>query len=635
MRPALAAVLAVLASLAATAPASAALRTRACADFPGVRCATVRVPLDRTGAVHGRLGLRVARVGGGARGTLMYLSGGPGGAGVSEMLSVLSSVPSLRRAYRVIGFDQRGTGRSGLLRCPQLERDVRLRSRSAAARCARELGPRRRSYTTADSVADMEAIRRAAGARRLTLFGISYGTELALAYARAHPGRVARLALDSVVDPDDPDPFALAGFRAMAPSLRALCPAGCRGVSADPAADLARLVARLRARPARTRVIDPHGRARVRRIGPSALDDLMFDADYEPQLRAALPAAVRAALAGDFAPVGRLVRLGGLLAGLGSPREFSTARFAAICEEAPLPWAPGTPVGARLAEARRRAAALGPAAFLPFDARIATDDDIGLCLRWPDVPRAPAPAPPAPYPAVPALLLQGGEDLRTPPEVSARVAARIPGARRLVVPGLGHAVTGADPSGCGTRALLRFLAGRSVATRCRRVPTYVPAVPTAPARFRALPRVRGLSARVGRTASAVRATFEDFELALSLAFVEARGGGLRGGRWGVQGQRLVLDAYSAVPGVTVSAQIGARQPIVLRVGGSRAARGIVRLGDGRLRGRLGGRRVDVRLRGAGAAPTALAAVAAAARASAARAAVPVPVAPAPRAPRPR
>src|SRR5215217_8435494 len=76
-----------------------------------------------------------------------------------------------------------GTGASGLLRCPALERDPRLRSTVAAEKCARRLGPRRAFYTTPDSVADMEAIRNAVGARKLTLFGISYGTELALAYA--------------------------------------------------------------------------------------------------------------------------------------------------------------------------------------------------------------------------------------------------------------------------------------------------------------------------------------------------------------------------------------------------------------------------------------------------------------------
>ena len=51
--------------------------------------------------------------------------------------------------------------------------------------------------------------------QKLTLFGISYGTKLALAYARAHPDHVERLALDSVLDPDDADVFGLEPYRAM------------------------------------------------------------------------------------------------------------------------------------------------------------------------------------------------------------------------------------------------------------------------------------------------------------------------------------------------------------------------------------------------------------------------------------
>ena len=85
----------------------------------------------------------------------------------------------------------------------------------------------------------MEAIRQQLGVEKLTLFGISYGTELAIAYARAYPAHVERLILDSVVDADDRDPFAPSNFRAMGPSLRSLCPANCRGISADPGADLA------------------------------------------------------------------------------------------------------------------------------------------------------------------------------------------------------------------------------------------------------------------------------------------------------------------------------------------------------------------------------------------------------------
>ena len=117
----------------------------------------------------------------------MYLSGGPGGAGLSEMLSVVGALPELAEPLPLIGYDQRGTGRSGLLRCPALEKDPHLRTTSAAEDCATGIGVARKHYTTADSVEDMEAIRAQLGVDKLTLFGISYGTELAIAYARTYP----------------------------------------------------------------------------------------------------------------------------------------------------------------------------------------------------------------------------------------------------------------------------------------------------------------------------------------------------------------------------------------------------------------------------------------------------------------
>src|SRR5918994_397708 len=225
-RIALGAFAALAAVLALPGAASAAVDWRACRATTGAQCATLRVPLDRTGALPGTVPLKLARLPtDGARPTLVYLSGGPGGAGIEEMLAVMPLTPFLLDSYRVMGFDQRGTGGSGLLRCKALERDPRLRSVRAGEDCARRLGDKRRLYTTPDSVEDLEAIRAELGVERLTLFGISYGTELALAYARVHPDRVDRLILDSIVNPDDRDPFGLAGFRAMGPSLAGLCPA--------------------------------------------------------------------------------------------------------------------------------------------------------------------------------------------------------------------------------------------------------------------------------------------------------------------------------------------------------------------------------------------------------------------------
>src|ERR1700743_2061297 len=139
-RVALPALVALAALLAMPHAALAAFQYSGCTDFKGVDCAHLVVPLDRTGTVPGTVKLRMARIGRKSGPTLMYLSGGPGGAGVSEMLSVMSSVKPLQSRYRVIGFDQRGTGRSGLLRCPAIEKDPHLRSTSAAERCAKSLG---------------------------------------------------------------------------------------------------------------------------------------------------------------------------------------------------------------------------------------------------------------------------------------------------------------------------------------------------------------------------------------------------------------------------------------------------------------------------------------------------------------
>jgi hypothetical protein len=240
--------------------------------------------------------------------------------------------------------------------------------------------------------------------------------------------------------------------------------------------------------------------------------------------------------------------------------------------------------------ARARALALPASAFAPFDAAVAYEDEISLCLRWPDPGQPPRPLGGA-YPAVPALILQGEEDLRTPPEVSARIAARLPGAQRVSVPGIGHAVVAADRSGCGRRQLRRFLAGAPVRARCPRVPTGVPATGVPPTSLAQLPPAAGLQGRVGRTVSAVDATLDFLAFALSPALGENRGGGLRGGRYR-SGRRLELHDVVVVPGVRLSGSEGRSGTLRLRVRGAAAARGRVRITSrGRLRGRLGGRAV--------------------------------------------
>src|SRR4051794_22085684 len=554
--------LALLALLALPNVAHASLGWKSCVDFRGVKCATLDVPLDRTGADPGTVPLRIARTGRSSGPTLMYLSGGPGGAGVSEMLGVVPLVPGLESHFQLIGYDQRGTGRSGLLRCPALEKDRHLRNTAAAEECANRLGVARHHYTTPDSVEDMEAIRQQLGVDKLTLFGISYGTELAIAYARAHPDHVKRLILDSTVDADDRDPYGRVNFRAMPATLKALCPAKCKDISSDPGADLAKLVAQLRAKPMTVFAYDSLGRSHRVKITPVALFDLMFDADYDPPVRAAIPIGVKAALAGDGALLGRLIRETSRLEDLGSPRDFSTARYATVCETTPLPWPAGTPLDQRAAVTQQSLTTVPPTDFFPFDAQVVVEDEIDLCLHWPDVPRATAPAP-LPYPTVPTLILQGAEDLRTPPEWSAAVASRIPGAIRLGVPGVGHS-TVSDPRDCAAAAIMDFITAKKLPS-CKRIPTGVPAVQSPPPDFESLDGVSGYPRKVGRTLRALLGAFQDLDLLISPVSLSASGGGLRGGSWEIEGTRLILKDFQAVNGVTVSGGGDLQHSLTLRL----------------------------------------------------------------------
>ena len=509
----------------------------------------------------------------------MYLSGGPGGAGFSEMLSVLPSFPDLVENYRLIGYDQRGTGRSGLLRCPRLEKDPQLRDTAAAAECAEQIGIARRHYTTPDSVQDIEAIRAELGVEQLTLFGISYGTELALAYARAYPQHVERLVLDSVVDYDDPDPFFTVGMRAMGPSLKSVCPLRCRYLTPDPGAELGQLVAKLHAQPMRA--------AHLRRARPLAAPEHHAGRAVRPDVPDRLPAL--AARGRSRSPSTRrskatarrwraLLRESKRFDAIGSPRDFSVARYATTCETNPVPWDVGTPLDQRPASVQQRLAALPAGTFAPFDATVVTEDEVDLCLRWPDVPHPASATPAPPYPNIPTLILQGGEDLRTPPEWSARIQQRIPGAIRLVIPGVGHSTV--STSACAVEAITDFVRDRRPPSSCQRLPTGVPAVVAAPASVRVAARLPG-PADQGR-ADGARGRGDDRRPPAD-ALRRARQLGRRAPRRVVGGSRGPADP-ARLSGRARRDGLGpVNRTFRLSVAGAKAARGTLTLKGSRLK----------------------------------------------------
>ena len=110
--------------------------------------------VEQCGAAHGRPALA--------------LHGGPGGGLSPEMRRFFDPA-----RYRLILMDQRGCGRS----TPHAEI---------------------RENTTWDLVADIERVRERLGIEKWLVFGGSWGSTLALAYAATHPERVSGLVLRGI-----------------------------------------------------------------------------------------------------------------------------------------------------------------------------------------------------------------------------------------------------------------------------------------------------------------------------------------------------------------------------------------------------------------------------------------------------
>jgi pimeloyl-ACP methyl ester carboxylesterase len=604
-----------VAALVLAAPAGAALRFERCGAY-GFECARMSVPLDRSGAVPGRVSLFVKRIRAERRprrGALFVLAGGPGQSASSAFEGDgLGALFAAKGSRDLVVFDQRGTGRSGVLRCRAIERSNLLQAGVAAAGCARRLGARRAFYTSGDSVEDIESIRRELGVGRIALYGVSYGTKVALGYALRYPAHVERLALDSVVEVDGPDALYLDTFAAVPRALRSLCRSGCPSFTRDPLADLQTLVGRMATRPVRGRLVDHRGRSRPAAMGSGDLFAVLLAGDFDPSLRGGFPGAVRAALAGDGAPLLRLRRRAFVVGGEPPPARFlSAALYAATtCEETRLPWprtAPPDP-----AERRRQAAAAAASvpdsSFVPFDRATALESDfIKLCDRWPAAATPPAFGP-GPFPDVPVLLLEGEDDLRTPLENARRVASLFPRARLVVSPATGHAALVADASRCAERAFIRFFHGRPVGSRCRAGRREFPATPPPPTSLGQVPAARGVDGARGRTLTAVALTLRDVaedalaELILDLNDPDlARGGGVRAGYYRVDGRNtLTLHGVAFVPGVRLSGALRRfderRQHGRIRVSGPAGAAGRLRIRGTVASGRLGGRRVRARLR---------------------------------------
>ena len=395
---------------------------------------------------------------------IVFLAGGPGGAGTLSAPGVVANEMNADRD--VIFVNQRGTIHSDPhLSCPEMDafaaRSIGLvyaaastatEDGAAVAACRHRLagaGVDLAAYNSRENAADIAELRVALGIAEWNVYGVSYGTDLALQLLRDHPEGIRSVVLDSVVPPnrnliDD-------WWEAPASSLAAIAAActvqsACAAAYPDLAAVYTATVNRLHAMPADNDVKNAAGATTRVTVDGFKLIPLLLDWSASPTMVVDIPRMIdnlahgdgtlaAAAIAATDLPA---VQRGLLGAGLA---------LGTYCQE----MASWTGPERALAQARSAMPELPDAVLRIAPTGSFFFDECGAWGLGRSDPAALAPA----ISAVPTLILSGTFDASTAPAWVGRVTPWLSNVEVLHFPGVGHGVL--PTSACAQSIMTTYL----------------------------------------------------------------------------------------------------------------------------------------------------------------------------------
>lgn len=383
---------------------------------------------------------------------IVYLAGGPGGTATRALAGPRFPIMmALRDVADVIAFDQRGTGLSNHIpeRPPSTRPPPAFTQAEMTAYFRKDFqeawadwtkaGVAMTGYNTEQNADDIDDLRRHLGADKVDLWGISYGTHLALSMLKRHGDRVNRVALASLEGQDQTvkRPSAVDALLRQVDGLLAADPA-IRAAIPDLPALMRRVHARLEAAPV-SLTAKLNGAPVELKLGGFALQLMSGGLIANPQTLVMLPGLYLA-----------------LDAGRTDVLKPFMGEFANSLGIAGMPEATDLASGispARLALVRReaRTAVLGEALNFPMPQLLGVVSGVDLGAGF----RAPLRID------HPALLIAGTLDGRTPMSEQDEVAAQFRRKSRVIVENAGHNVFEAHPDVQGL--LVRFFRGEAVA----------------------------------------------------------------------------------------------------------------------------------------------------------------------------
>ncbi|MEU9046218.1 MULTISPECIES: alpha/beta hydrolase [unclassified Kitasatospora] len=420
------------------------------------RCGTLTVPENRSRHDGRTITLAVEIVPAAAKrpapDPIVWLAGGPGDDAVSEIQLALNG--NLNRDRDVIFMSQRGTySAAPQLTCPNIDEfnaralnlvygapsTGRLHVEATQA-CRDELvgrGADLSAYNGTESAADYADLREALCIDQWNVFGISYGTDLALLYMRLHPEGIRSVGIDGVLPPS------LAGgavtwkaAREGTDGLFKACEqqAACNDRYPGLKATFERLVGELEAQPVTTTVTVPGQPGPVEVVlDGGVLVNWLVSATH---VAAGVPRSIDELAHGNPQRIAEQWA-GGKLSPQAIGRTSHGLAYGIFCSE----WTPFESQ-ADVIEGGRREFPSFPDSVLanaPLLAFLHAD-----CRAW-DVPAAPASIRDVTHSDIPSLVLSGGFDAQTAPSSGPYAASTLSRSTEVTVPYVAHVVFADSP----------------------------------------------------------------------------------------------------------------------------------------------------------------------------------------------
>lgn len=380
---------------------------------------------------------------------VFMLAGGPGQAASEVYPLYLNFFSDLNQDRDIVLVDQRGTGQSNPLACPQI-RELPLdageeEALAAVQACRQNLAEEAdlTQYTTDIAMHDLDAVRETLGYEQINLVGTSYGSRAALRYMRLFPDRVRSAVLNAVVSHE-----LVLQMQAPADGQRALallferCREDAACSEQFPQFEEMFNAAREQLGSGREVTVQHplSGRRETLTLDEEDFMQGIFNLLYSPELVSLLPLMVQQIdETGDYSPL--LAQMIALTADTGI---YQGMFYAVVCsEDAPY-----------LDE--ETAAQLQQDSPFPLVA----DDLTAQCENWPQAELAADFREPL-NSAIPTLLLSGNADPITPPQYADQVAAGLQNSQTITLPGYGHDVLIA---GCMPAIVTNFIAAPTTQT---------------------------------------------------------------------------------------------------------------------------------------------------------------------------